>query len=68
MEEGTAVRIPDSHLDLLERPVVVALADTFTQKYMNLPHYFGNVARLEQKGKLRLVACQIKPTKVVPFG
>lgn len=44
------------------------LADRLTQKYLNAPHYFGSVAPAEQKGKIVLTACKIKPTRVVTVG
>jgi PPOX class probable F420-dependent enzyme len=45
-----------------------ALADKLTQKYMNAPAYFGYVAPAEQKGKMVLIACKIKPIRVVTVG
>lgn len=44
------------------------LADKLTQKYLNVPCYFGYVAPAEQKEKTILVACKIKPTRVVTVG
>ncbi len=44
------------------------LADQLTQKYMGKPSYFGYVESAEKKGKLRLVACKIRPTRVVTVG
>lgn len=44
------------------------LADRLTQKYMNLPQYFGTLAPLDQKGKITLLACKIRPTRVVAVG
>ncbi|KAA0256978.1 MAG: PPOX class F420-dependent oxidoreductase, partial [Chloroflexi bacterium] len=44
------------------------LADRLTQKYLNAPHYFGHVAPAEQKGAIVLIACKIKPTRVVTVG
>lgn len=44
------------------------LADRLTQKYLSAPHYFGHVAPAEQKGRIVLTACKIKPTRVVTVG
>jgi hypothetical protein len=44
------------------------LADKLTQKYMNAPQYFGYVAPLEQRGMVTLIACKIKPTRIVTSG
>ncbi len=44
------------------------LADQLTQKYMNQPTYFGYVESAEKRGKLPLVACKIRPTRVVVAG
>jgi PPOX class probable F420-dependent enzyme len=44
------------------------LADRLTQKYVGKPTYFGNVAPLEQKGRIELIACQLRPQRVVAYG
>jgi PPOX class probable F420-dependent enzyme len=47
---------------------VEALADALTQKYTGKPAYFGYVEAAEKKGKMRLVACKIKPKRVITVG
>ncbi len=45
-----------------------ALADQLTQKYMNKPTYWGNVEPMEKRSEWVLVACKIRPTRVVTMG
>ena len=44
------------------------LADQLTQKYLDKPTYFGHVAPADQKGQIELIACRIKPTRVIAYG
>jgi PPOX class probable F420-dependent enzyme len=45
-----------------------ALADRLTQKYIGQPAYFGHVVPIEKKGQVELVACKIRPTRVIAYG
>jgi hypothetical protein len=44
------------------------LADQLTQRYVNQPTFFGNVEPEEKRNEMKLVACKIRPTRVVTYG
>ena len=44
------------------------LADQLTQRYVNQPTFFGHVEPDEKRGEMKLVACRIRPTRVVTYG
>ncbi|RPJ21338.1 MAG: PPOX class F420-dependent oxidoreductase [Chloroflexi bacterium] len=44
------------------------LADQLTQRYLNQPTFFGHVEPEEKRKEMQLVACKIKPTRVVTYG
>lgn len=44
------------------------LANRLTQRYVNQPTFFGNVEPEEKRPEMQLVACKIKPTRVVTYG
>jgi len=44
------------------------LADKLTQRYYNQPTYYGHVEAEENRDKTELVACKIRPTRVVVVG
>jgi PPOX class probable F420-dependent enzyme len=45
-----------------------ALADQLTQRYVNQPTFFGHVEPQEKRSEMELVACRIRPTRVVIYG
>jgi len=45
-----------------------ALADQLTQRYVNQPTFFGHVESEEKRDHIKLVACRIRPTRVVTYG
>ncbi|CAG0936037.1 hypothetical protein TFLX_04898 [Thermoflexales bacterium] len=45
-----------------------ALADQLTQRYVNQPTFFGHVEPEEKRTEMQLVACRIRPTRVVTYG
>jgi PPOX class probable F420-dependent enzyme len=45
-----------------------ALADRLTQRYVDQPTFFGHVEPEEKRAKMELVACRIRPTRVVTYG
>ncbi len=44
------------------------LADQLTQRYVNQPTFFGHAEPEAKRGEMQLVACKIKPTRVVTYG
>ncbi len=44
------------------------LADRLTQRYVNQPTFFGHVEPEEKRREMELVACKIRPTRVVTYG
>jgi len=44
------------------------LADQLTQRYINQPTFFGHVEPNEKRNEMELVACKIRPTRVVTYG
>jgi len=44
------------------------LADQLTKRYVNQPTFFGHVEPEEKRNEMELVACRIKPTRVVTYG
>ena len=44
------------------------LADKLAREYKNKPTYYGHVEPADKKGKVVLVACKIRPTRVVAYG
>jgi PPOX class probable F420-dependent enzyme len=44
------------------------LADQLTQRYVNHPTFFGHVEPAEKRNEMKLVACKVRPTRVVTCG
>jgi len=44
------------------------LADQLTQRYVNQPTFFGHVEPDDKRNEMELVACRIKPTRVITYG
>ena len=44
------------------------LADQLTQRNVNQPTFFGHVEPDEKRNEMKLVACKIRPTRVVTYG
>ncbi len=44
------------------------LANRLTQRYVNQPTFFGNVEPEEKRSEMQLLACRIRPVRVVTYG